>query len=178
MASTGTCARRPSRARGWAFALALACAGAAAQGDERSLEVAPGQVVRYRLIEGTAGSARPTAEKLLRHLAEGDIESAALLSSAPKRRFEELAKYRAAVGEAEFKRVYARYFVPANRLVAEVAVGAHRLLVWELGEAQRRLAGQFYVEIDGRFLLDDVPSETRQQLRQVLNAYRAGKIRF
>jgi len=164
--------------RGWALAFALACTGAAAQGDERSLQVAPGQVVRYRLIEGPAGSARPAAEKLLRHLAEGDIESAAVLSNSPRRRYEELAKYRAAVGEAEFKRVYSRYFAPANRLVAEVAVGAHRLLVWELGEAQRQLAGQYYVEIDGRFLMDDVPGATRTQLRQVLEAYRSGKIKF
>jgi len=164
--------------RGCAFALALACATAAAQGDERSVEVAPGQVVRYRLVESAAGSARPVAEKLLRHLAVGDIESAAVLSNAPRRRYEELARYRAAVGDEEFKRVYGRFFAPANRLVAEVAVGAHRLLIWELGEAGRQLSGQFYVEIDGRFLMDDVPGEARMRLRRVLEAYRSGKIRF
>ena len=178
MAPTAKCALQPSRARGWAIALAFACAGAAAQGGERTLEVSPGKLLHYRLVEGPAGSARQTAEELLRHLAEGDIENAAVLSNAPKRRFEELAKYRAAVGEEEFKRVYARYFAPANRLVAEVAVGAHRLLIWELGEARRQLAGQYYVEIDGRFLMDDVPGETRAQLQRVLQAYRAGKIRF
>jgi hypothetical protein len=135
-------------------------------------------VVRYRLVEGPADSARPAAEKLLRHLADGDIESAAVLSNAPRRRYEELAKYRAAVGEAEFRRLYSRYFVPANRLVAEVAVGAHRLLVWDLGEARHHLAGQYYVEIDGRFLMDDVPGAARTELRRVLDAYRAGKIKF
>ena len=164
--------------RGWALALAFACAGAAAQGDERSLQVAPDQVVRYRLVEGPAGSARLAAEQLLRHLAEGDIESAAVLSNLPRRRYEELAKYRTAVGEAEFKRVYSRYFVSANRLVAEVAVGAHRLLVWDLGEADHHLAAQYWVEIDGRFLMDDLPGATRTQLRHVLEAYRSGKIKF
>jgi hypothetical protein len=62
--------------------------------------------------------------------------------------------------------------------VAEVALGEHRLLVWDLGEAGHRLAGQYYVEVEGKFLMDDVPSEKRTQLRRVLEAYRTGKARF
>ena len=40
-------------------------------------------------------------------------------------------------------------------------------------EANRQLAGQFYIEVDGRFLMDDVPSRERMELRRVLRRYRA-----
>jgi len=123
-------------------------------------------------------SARPAAEKLLRHLANGEIEAAAQLSNAPARRLEEFTRYRATVGEKEFKKVYSSYFQPANPLVAEIAIGAHRLLIWRLGDAGNHLAGQFYVEKDGRFLMDDTPSETRTKLRRVLEDYRSGKRGF
>lgn len=112
---------------------------------------------------------------MLRHLAEGNIEEAAALSNAPRRRFEVLRDYRDAVGEEEFKRVFGRYFTPGNRLIAEVAIGRHRLLVWDLGEAGNQLAGQYYVEVEGKFLMDDVPSRERSRLRRVLDAYRSGK---
>ena len=137
--------------------------------------------MRYKLLDAAAtpgASARQTANRVLRHLADGDIEQAALLSNAPRRRYEVLREYRASVGEDEFKRAFAQYFVPENRLVAEVALGEHRLLVWDLGEAGHRLAGQYYVEVEGKFLMDDVPSEQRTQLRRVLEAYRTGKARF
>ena len=164
--------------RALALLLALASGAALAQVEDRTAELAPGDVLRYRLVEGSGSSARETSLELLRRLASGDLEGAAALSTAPRRRFEELAKYRDAVGAEEFKRVYGRYFAPANRLVAEVATGAHRLLVWELGEAGGRVAGQFWVQIDGRFFLDDAPGEERSRLRRLLEAYRAGKVRF
>ena len=138
-------------------------------------------MVRYTLLDAVVApeaSARQTANRVLRHLADGDIEQAALLSNAPRRRYEVLREYRASVGENEFKRVFAQYFVPENRLVAEMALDEHRLLVWDLGEAGHRLAGQYYVEVEGKFLMDDVPSEKRAQLRRVLEAYRTGKARF
>ena len=78
------------------------------------------------------------------------------------------------VGEEEFKRLFARYFEPGNRLLAELALGPRRLLVWELGDADNRLAGQYYVEVDGQFLMDDVPSEERSKLRQVLEKLKSG----
>lgn len=153
---------------GLALALALACAPAAGQDS----------VPRYRLVSPPEASARPVAEKLLRHLANGDLEGAAALSTAPQRRYEELSRYRGLVGDAEFKRVFERYFAPQNRLVAEVADGPHRLLVWDLGEAGNHLAGQYYIEIAGTFLMDEKPSEARARLRRVLDAYREGKIRY
>jgi hypothetical protein len=64
-----------------------------------------------------------------------------------------------------------RFLAPDNRLIAEVAIGPRRLLVWEL--ADRQLAGQFYIEVEGKFLMDDVPSRERAQLRGVLRRYRA-----
>jgi len=127
-----------------------------------------------RLIEPSApDSARDTALVVLKHLAVGNIEQAAALSNAPEQRLELLRGYREVVGEDEFKRLFGRFLAPDNRLVAEVAIGPRRLLVWQLGEAGSQLAGQFYVEVDGKFLLDDVPSRERAQLRGVLRRYRA-----
>lgn len=129
-----------------------------------------------RLVEPTApDSARDTALTVLKHLAAGDLEQAAALSNAPKQRFKILRDYRDSVGEDEFKRVFGRFLEPDNRLIAEVAIGPRRLLVWELSEAGNQLAGQFYVEVDGRFLLDDVPSRERAELRRVLRRYRAAQ---
>lgn len=112
---------------------------------------------------------------MLRHLANGELEQAAALSNAPQRRLQVLRGYRDAIGEEEFKRIFGRYFAPQNRLIAEVAIGRHRLLVWDLGEAGNHLAGQYYVEVEGRFLLDDVPSAERSQLRAVLEEIRSKK---
>ena len=64
------------------------------------------------------------------------------------------------LGEEEFKRVFTQYLSPESRLVAEVAIGNHRLLVWELRPAPRapsHLAGQYFMEIEGRYLVDDLP---------------------
>jgi hypothetical protein len=144
--------------RNWGLSLILlACTASAAD---------------YRLVTDPAESAKASATRLLALLAEGDIEAAARLSNAPERRYEVLRDYRAQVGEEEFKRVYARYFEPSNRLMAEAAIGKRRLLVWQLGQAGGQLAGQFFVEVDGRFVLDDVPSPERQRLERVLREYR------
>jgi hypothetical protein len=141
-----------------------------------ALLAASSALAQQRLVDPSApDSARPAAMRILRHLAEGDIGEAAAHSNAPRRRFEVLRDYRDAVGEDEFKRIFGRYFAAQNRLLAEVAVGRHRLLVWQLGEAADRLAGQYYVEVEGKFLLDDVPSRERSELRRVLEAYRSGK---
>jgi len=121
---------------------------------------------------GTPDSARAAALQLLQHLAEGNLEAAAAMSNAPQRRLEVLRAYRDKVGEEEFRRVYARYFAPENRLIAELAIGPRRLLVWELVDAGRHIAGQVYVESGGKFLLDDVPSRERTELRALLKNYR------
>lgn len=143
-----------------------------------ALLAATAAFAQQRLVEpAAADSARPAAMVILRHLAGGDIEAAARLSNAPKRRLEVLRDYRNFVGEEEFKRIYGRYFAPENRLIAEVAIGPRRLLVWDLGEAGNHLAGQFYVEVDGRFVMDDVPSPERSELRAVLEKYRREKSR-
>lgn len=120
-------------------------------------------------------SALDAAKLLNLHLSTGDIEEAALLSNAPRRRFEVLRDYRESVGEEEFKRVFAQYFIPENRLLGEIGIGRHRLLIWDLKSAGQ-LAGQFFVEVEGRYLVNDVPGEERNSLRRVLEAYRTGKI--
>ena len=131
-------------------------------------------LAQERLVEPSApDSARGTALTVLKHLAEGNLEQAAALSNAPKRRFEVLRDYRDAVGEEEFKRLFGRFLAPDNRLIAEVAIGPRRLLVWELADAKHQLAGQFYIEVDGKFLMDDGPSRERTELRRVLRRYRA-----
>ena len=155
----------------------------------RALELDAGGRVAYTLRTHPADAhlARPAGElapnsalntaKLLNlHLSSGDIEEAALLSNAPRRRFEVLREYRDAVGEEEFKRVFAQYFYPENRLLAEIAIGNHRLLIWNLKDGGSRIAGQYFVEIEGRYLVDDVPNDTRTSLRWVLEAYRSGKL--
>ena len=71
--------------------------------------------------------------------------------------------------------MYAQYFSPRSKVVAEIDIGRHSLLVWRL-DGSDRLAGQFYVEVGDRYLFDDVPSAERARLRQLLDAYRAGKL--
>lgn len=162
----------------------------------RSLELEGGERIAYTLrthpadahLARTAAVLAPTsaldAARLLNlHLSTGDIEEAALLSNSPRRRFEVLQDYRRSVGNDEFKRIFAQYLFPENRLIAEIVIGRHRLLIWELKQVaaastpqQSHLAGQYFVEIEGRYMVDDVPSETRTSLRRVLEAYRAGKI--
>jgi hypothetical protein len=169
----------------------LAAASLHAQTEaSRTLELEGGGSVTYtlRIHPADAHAARPAGElaptsaldaaKLLNlHLSAGDIEEAALLSNSPRRRFEVLREYRESVGEEEFKRVFAQYFFPENRLLAEIAIGKHRLLIWDLKESATRIAGQYFVEIDGRYLVDDVPNDERTSLRWVLEAYRSGKLR-
>jgi len=161
-----------------------------AQSEEtRTLELDGGGRVTYTLRTHPvdAHAARPTGElaptsaldaaKLLNlHLSAGDIEEAALLSNAPRSRFEVLRDYRESVGAEEFKRVFAQYFYPENRLLAEVGIDKHRLLIWDLKEGANRIAGQYFVEVEGRYLVDDVPNDARTGLRWVLEAYRSGKI--
>ena len=176
-------------------ALALATPLHAQTDETHALELESGERIAYtvRTHPADAHVRRPEAElaptsaldaaKLLNlHLSTGDIEEAALLSNSPRRRYEVLHEYRQSVGEEEFKRVFAQYFVPENRLVAEVAIGRHRLLVWELKDGSAgvspplsHLAGQYFVEVDGRYFMDDVPNETRNHLRRILEAWRAAK---
>jgi hypothetical protein len=172
-----------------ALAALFAAAQAAAQGvEERSLEI-DGETLRYTLRTHPADAHRfdpaartspanalDTARLLNQHLAAGKLEDAALLSNAPKRRYEVLQEYRHEVGEEEFRRVFAQYSYPENRIAAEIAIGAHTLLIWHLARTDR-YAGLFFMEIEGRALMDDVPSGPRTQLRRLLEAYRAGEIR-
>jgi hypothetical protein len=157
--------------------------------ESRTLELDGGGRVTYTLrthpadahLARTTGELAPTsalnAAKLLNlHLSAGDIEEAAMLSNAPRRRFEVLKEYRESVGAEEFKRVFAQYFYPENRLLAEIAIGNHRLLIWNLRDGASRIAGQYFVEIEGRYLVDDVPNDARTSLRWVLEAYRSGKL--
>ena len=170
--------------------------GVHAQGAEtRTLELEGGGRVTYALrthppgvhilapaAELAPNSALNTAKLLNLHLYTGDIEEAALLSNAPRRRFEVLRDYRDSVGAEEFKRVFAQYLLPGNRLLAEIAIGNHSLLIWELktvaqtGAASVIVAGQYFVEIEGRTLVDDVPNDARTSLRWVLEAYLSDRI--
>jgi hypothetical protein len=143
------------------FALLLALA-AGASADERA----------YRNVGPGEPSAQPVARQILAHLAAGEIEEAARLSNEPSRRSEVLRDYLRAVGEAEFRRVYAEYLQPANHVAAEIALGPRRLLIWQLDTAGAQLAGQYYIESDGRFLMDDRPGPERRALRQVLAEWR------
>lgn len=157
-----------------ALAVLLFAASLALAGEERKLDLGAGQTLSYTLVEpgDDLPSATATAREILRLLAAGDIDQAAAHSNAPAGRAEVLRDFRDRVGEEEFRRVFERFTAPQNVLLAEVAIGDHRLLVWHLGEPAERLAGQYYVEVAGRFVMDDVPNETRANLRRVLQAYR------
>jgi hypothetical protein len=123
----------------------------------------------YRTVAQAEPSAQPVALRILGHLAAGEIEQAARLSNEPERRREVLRDYLARVGEDEFKRVFSEYTSPPNRMVEEIAIGRHRLLVWRLGA---RLAGQYYVDVDGSFLMDERPGPERAALQRVLRERR------
>jgi hypothetical protein len=129
--------------------------------------------IAYDIVApGSPSSARDAAQRILQHLARGEIEAAAQLSNAPERRAQVLRDYLASVGDAEFRRVYAQY--GASPLAVEIALGERHLLIWDLpGSA----AGQFFVRQEGAFLLDDVPSAERRRLQRLLRAYREGKFR-
>lgn len=143
-----------------------------APAEERSATLAGGETVSYRIIDEGTESARPAALRLLSHLAAGEIDEAAKLSNAPERRREVLRDYQATVGEAEFRRIFAEY--AQKRVLAEVAIGERRLLVWGLGE---HMAGQYFVRTSEGFVLDDAPNGERLRLQRVLAAYRAGRIK-
>ena len=135
----------------------------------------PAQQAGYRVVTDPAESARPVALKILKHLAAGELEAAAALSNAPQRRLEVLREFRGAVGEEQFRKLFARYFAPENRIVMEAAIGSRRLLVWDLGAASHHLAGQYFVELDGSFVMDDVPNLERAKLQGVLESQRRKK---
>jgi len=127
----------------------------------------PRELPTYREVVDTAESARPTAERILKHLAAGDIDAAAALSNAPERRAQVLRDYRDQVGDAEFRRIFTEYASrPAKR---EIAIGDRRLVMWDLDGP---LGAQYFVRVGERFVLDDVPSEERSELRRVLNSFR------
>ena len=148
----------------------IACVALAACAQQPPPESSP-----YQLIENPVESAQPVALQILRLLAAGDIEHAAQFSNAPERRAEVLREFRARVGEDEFKRVYSEYLAPENRVIAEVALGPRRLVVWKLGTAGDRVVGQYYVRVDNRFVLDDERSPERMELTKALAKYRSTK---
>jgi hypothetical protein len=156
--------------------LSLLAWSLAAGGSERVLDLGGGQTLKYEVLDpGSRRSAAETGREILRLLAKGEILKAAELSNAPKRRLEVFREFRSRVGDDEFRRVFQEYLGPGNKLVTEVALGRHRLLIWKLGDAGDHLAGQYYIESDGRFLMDDVPSTERSNLRKILDSYRTGK---
>jgi hypothetical protein len=169
----------------WLALLALAvCLPAAAQ-EERRLE-SDGETIVYTLRKPAPDahladpasklaptSALDTARLVVQYLARGDIEEAAMLSNSPRERFERYKERLEMWGEEQFKRLFGEYALPENTVVAEIAIGEHSLLIWNLAK-QKQLAGQFFVRIEDRVLMDDTLNPTREQLRRVLQAYRSG----
>jgi hypothetical protein len=142
------------------------------EAQERSLRLSNGTTVVYRIVAEDEQSAQPVALQVLRHLAAGRIDEAAQLSNEPARRAEVLRDYVALVGDPEFRRVYAQYLAPQNRVIAEIAMGPRRLIIWDLETAGHRLAGQYYIEAEGKFLMDDRPGPERLALQGVLAEHR------
>lgn len=182
-----------SSAKRWGpalFLLLLLCAFTYARAQEQhTLELENGERVDYalRLYPADAHLLDPktvlqprsvldTAKLVTRYLSEGRVEDASLLSNAPKARYARLRESFEGWSESDFQRAYGRYFDPENRIVGEIAIDRHHLLIWYLRDTDY-LAGFFLVDIEGRLLIDDVPNETRNNLRRVLQAYRDGKLK-
>jgi hypothetical protein len=180
--------RRPRvwKRRTLAALLLLCVAGATlAQGEPHVLPLDDGSRIEYTLRSYPADAHRldpaaklsptdalSTAKLVTRELAAGRLEAAALLSNAPKARYARLRESFGTWGKADFERVFGGYFAPQNRIVALAAIGRHCVLMWYLKDRDY-LTAYFFVEVDGKVLLDDVPSETRTRLHRVLEAYRA-----
>jgi len=171
------------------LALVFCCAPLALADEQRLLDLENGERVGYalrvhpadaHLLDARAelgpSSALNTAKLLTRYLSEGRLEEASLLSNSPKARYARLRESFEGWKEADFRRAYGRYFAPENRIVGEVMIDGHRLLMWHLKDTDH-LAAFFLVEIEGRLLLDDVPNRTRSSLRRVLEAYRNGTLK-
>jgi len=157
--------------------------------EVRTLELDGGKQLSYTLLEHPANahlldanaqleptSALNTAKLVVRLLSQGRVEDAALLSNAPKARYARLQESFERWGPEDFERAYARYFAPENRIVGEAAIGPHRLIMWYLKDTDQ-LTGLFLVDIEGRLLIDDVPSAERSSLRRVLEAHRKNRDR-
>ena len=108
------------------------------------------------------------------HLAAGRIEDVSLLSNAPKARYERLRESFSGWSKDDFAAAFSRYFAPQNRIVGEAAIGDRRVLMWYLRDTDY-ITAYYFIEVDGKMLLDDAPSETRSKLRQVLEAHRSGR---
>ena len=182
-----------SMAKKWGtslFFLVLLCASAQARAQEqRTLELENGEQVRYlvrthpadaHLFDANAvltpDSALNTAKMVTRYLSEGRVEDASLLSNSPKARYARLRESFEGWKETDYQRAFGRYFAPDNRIVAEIAIDGHRLLIWYLKDTDH-LAAFFLMDVEGRLLMDDVPNATRAHLRRVLQAYRDGKLK-
>ncbi len=157
-----------------ALALALGALAGASLAEERALDLGGGKRLAYTVLDPTSSlpSARGAATEILQLLAQGRLEEAAARSNAPGRRLEVLRGFQSSVGEERFKELYSQYLASDDRLVAEIARGKHRLLVWSLGDSATQSAGQFYVEHEGRFVMDDIPGPERAELQRVLRHYR------
>jgi hypothetical protein len=127
----------------------------------------PRELPAYREVVDATDSARPVAQQILQHLAAGDIEAAAALSNAPEQRAELLRAYRDRVGDAEFRRVFTEY--ASRPILREIAIGERRLLMWGIS---KQLGAQYFVRAGDTFVMDDMPSAERTQLRRILNSYR------
>ena len=165
----------------------LLFAGVALAQQARVLEAEGGAPIEYALrtfaddahraetlLTHVPGSALDTAKLVTQLLAEGRLEDVSLLSNAPKARFARLKESFDGWTKADFERPFRRYFAPQNRIVGEAVIDKHHLLMWYLKDTDY-ITAYYLIEVDGRLLLDDVPSETRNRLRRVLEAHRAAR---
>jgi hypothetical protein len=170
-----------------ALALLLFAALVAAAEEPRVLQLDDGVRIRYTLHTYPAEAHRvdpatelaPTdalsaAKLVTQHLAAGRLEEVSLLSNAPKARYERLRESFSGWSPEDFARAFGRYFAPENRIVGEAAIDNHRVLMWYLSDTEY-VTAYYFVEVEGKLLLDDAPSETRARLRQVVEAFRANR---
>lgn len=114
---------------------------------------------------------------LYRALAAADISSAAAMSNDRERTYAKYERYIERLGAAEFKKMFATYFVGGASYTHELVIGEHHMLLIE-DPSDDTIAAQFYVLTDGKYLVDEKPGRERDQLGRIFMAVREEKLKL
>lgn len=171
----------------FALLLAFCCAAAAGEPVTRTWKSPEGEIT-YELVVfepplkitrqlKSDSGAVATSLTLYRALGSADISTAAAMSNDRERTYTKYEKYLERIGPAEFKKMFASYFVGGASFTHELIIGAHHMLLVE-DSTDDTIAAQFYVVADGKYLIDEKPSPERDQLGAIFNAVREGKLKL
>jgi hypothetical protein len=115
--------------------------------------------------------------QLYRALGTADISTAAAMSNDRERTYAKYERYVERLGMAEFKKMFLSYFVGGASYTHELVIGEHHMLLVE-DPADDTIAAQFYVRVEGKYLIDEKPGPERDQLGRLFMAVREGKLKL